>query len=119
MKRSPGDKSSKPSKVTLTPAPRYRFRLFVTGSSPNSVRAIRNLSALCERRFPGHYDLDVVDIFQHPEHIKTEQIVVTPTLVRLVPAPARRVFGDLSNSRRVLAALDLDSPDSSEDEHAD
>jgi circadian clock protein KaiB len=86
---------------------RYRLRLFVTGTTPRSARAIRNIRAICEENLPGRYDLEVVDIYQHPERIQTEQIVVTPTLVRERPLPPRRMIGDLSDTRRVLTGLDI------------
>jgi circadian clock protein KaiB len=85
----------------------YVLRLFVTGSTPRSARAIQNIRAICDEQLPGHYDLEVVDIYQHPEQAKPEQIVVTPTLIKSLPLPVRRVIGDLSNQQRVLAGIDL------------
>jgi len=89
---------------------RYQLRLFVTGTTPRSDRAIRNIRAICEDNLRGRYDLEVVDIYQHPERIKPEQIVVTPTLVRECPLPPRRMIGDLSDTARVLAGLDIVLP---------
>ena len=88
-------------------AARYRLRLFVTGTTPRSARAIQNIRTICEDHLPGRYDLDVIDIYQHPEHVKAEQIVVTPTLVKQSPFPVRKLIGDLSDKDRVLAALDI------------
>ena len=68
-------------------AAHYRLRLFVTGTTPRSARAIQNIRALCEEKLHGRYDLEVIDIYQHPEHGKPEQIVVTPTLVKKLPLP--------------------------------
>jgi circadian clock protein KaiB len=93
--------------LASAPAARYRLRLFVTGTTPRSARAIRNILAICEDNLHGRYDLEVVDIYQHPEHIKPEQIVVTPTLVKAQPLPLRRLIGDLSNKERVLSGLDI------------
>jgi circadian clock protein KaiB len=86
---------------------RYLLSLFVTGSTPKSLRAIQNIRAFCEERLHGRYDLKVIDIYQHPEHVKPEQIVVTPTLVKKVPLPLRRLIGDLSNKDRLLVGLDI------------
>jgi circadian clock protein KaiB len=91
-------------------AERYQLRLFVTGTTPRSDRAIRNIRAICEDNLQGRYDLEVVDIYQHPERIKPEQIIVTPTLVRECPLPPRRMIGDLSDTARVLAGLDIVMP---------
>jgi circadian clock protein KaiB len=89
---------------------RYRLRLFVTGTTPRSARAIQNLRAICEEHLQSRYDLEVIDIYQHPEHVTAEQIVVTPTLVKQSPLPLRKLIGDLSDTARVLAALDI-APD--------
>jgi circadian clock protein KaiB len=92
-------------------ARRYRLRLFVTGTTPRSARAIQNIRTLCEQRLHGRYDLEVVDIYQHPERAKPDQIVVAPTLLKSLPAPVRRLIGDLSDESRVLAGLDLVAPE--------
>ena len=85
------------------------LRLYVAGSTPQSSRAIRNLKSICEMHLPGRYVLTVVDLYAQPELAHADQIVVAPTLVRQSPLPVRRVVGDLSNTERVLAALDLSS----------
>ncbi len=85
----------------------YLLRLFVTGSTPRSVRAIQNIRAICEEKLRGRYDLAVIDIYQHPEQAKPEQIVVTPTLVKQLPLPFRKIIGDLSDKERVLVGLDI------------
>jgi circadian clock protein KaiB len=86
---------------------RYRLRLFVTGSTPKSIRAIQNIRALCDKELFGRYDLEVIDIYQHPEYGKPDQIVVTPTLVKQLPLPLRKIIGDLSDTERVLVNLDI------------
>jgi circadian clock protein KaiB len=90
-----------------TVAGRYVLSLFVTGSTPKSLCAIRNIRALCEERLGGCYELRVIDIYQHPERVKPEQIVVTPTLIKRLPFPLRILIGDLSNKDRLLMALDI------------
>jgi circadian clock protein KaiB len=85
----------------------YRLRLFVTGNTPRSIRAIKNIRALCDKQLFGRYDLEVIDIYQHPEQAKPEQIVVTPTLVKQLPLPLRKIIGDLSDTERVLVGLDI------------
>ena len=89
------------------PRAHYILRLFVTGTTPRSVRAIENIRAICEDLLKGQCDLEVIDIYQHPERAKPEQIVVAPTLVKKYPLPVRRMIGDLSNKDRVLVALNL------------
>ena len=86
---------------------RYVLSLFVTGSTPKSLRAIQNIRALCDERLDGRYELKVIDIYQHPEQVKPEQIVVTPTLIKKLPLPLRILIGDLSNKDRLLLALDI------------
>jgi circadian clock protein KaiB len=88
---------------------KYVLRLYVAGSTPQSSRAITNLKAICETYLKGRYDLVVVDLYEHRERAQEDQIVVAPTLVRYWPAPMRRMVGDLSQTDRVLAALDLPS----------
>ena len=86
---------------------RYTLRLYVTGTTPISRRAIMNINAICTEHLAGRYELEVVDIYQNPVLAKDEQIVATPTLVKALPHPLRRIIGDLSNRERVLMGLDL------------
>ena len=90
---------------------RYVLKLFITGSSPRSVRAIANIRAMCEEYLSGRYDLEVVDIYQQPSEAKGEQIIAAPTLIRKFPKPTRRMVGDLSNRDKVLVGLDLREAD--------
>lgn len=110
MKRSKALDSTKAFEDALAAKPdaaRYRLRLFITGTTPKCARAIKNIRAICEANLPGRYDLEVVDIYQHPEQAKPEQIVVTPTLVKKLPLPFRKMIGDLSDNERVLIGLDI------------
>ena len=86
---------------------RYLLRLFVTGMTARSTDAVACVKAICEEHLPGLYDLEVIDIYQHPEVAKQEQIIAAPTLVKMVPAPLRRLIGNLSDEDRVLLGLDL------------
>ena len=95
------------ARVAESKAAHYRLRLFVTGTTPRSARAIQNIRAICEDYLHDRYDLEVIDIYQHPEHIKPEQIVVIPTLVKTEPFPLRKMIGDLSNKEQVLIGLDI------------
>jgi circadian clock protein KaiB len=85
----------------------YILRLYVTGTTPQSARAIANIKKLCEIHLKGRYELDVVDLYQQPELAQGEQIIVAPTLIKKMPLPQRRIIGDMSKSERVLAGLDL------------
>lgn len=86
----------------------YVLRLYVSGMTPHSARAVRNLQAICAEFLEGRYDLDVIDIYQQPVLIAGEQIIAAPTLIKKFPLPMRRIIGDLSNRERVLRGLDLD-----------
>jgi circadian clock protein KaiB len=88
-------------------AARYVLRLYVTGTTPKSARAITNLRQICEDRLKGRYELEVIDIYQHPSLLEGEQVVAAPTLVRKLPAPLRRLVGDMSNADKVLLGLDI------------
>ena len=86
---------------------RYVLRLYVTGTTPNSIRAIKNLQELCKSHLKGRYQLEVIDIYQQPALAKGEQIIAAPTLVKKLPLPLRRFIGDLSNTEKILLGLDL------------
>jgi circadian clock protein KaiB len=95
-------------KAALAERPQhYLLRLYVTGTTPASARAIERVSKICEERLQGRYELEVIDIYQKPALAKDEQIIATPTLVRVLPAPLRRFIGDLSKVDRILFGLDL------------
>lgn len=86
---------------------RYILRLYVTGMTSRSSRAVSNLKAICEEYLEGRYDLEVIDIYQQPVLTKGEQIIAAPTLIKKLPLPMRRIIGDMSNRERVLLGLDL------------
>lgn len=93
----------------MTPCDTYVLRLYVTGMTPRSARAVANLQAICTEYLDGRYDLEVVDIYQQPALAKGEQIIAAPTLIKKLPLPMRRIIGDMSDRARVLLGLDLSS----------
>ena len=86
---------------------RYILRLYVTGLTSRSSRALINLRAICDEYLEGRYDLEVIDIYQQPVLAKGEQIIAAPTLIKKLPLPMRRIIGDMSNRDGVLLGLDL------------
>jgi circadian clock protein KaiB len=97
------DAGSQPSADTE----HYVLRLYVTGSTKRSARAIETTRQICDTYLKDRHELVVVDLYEHPEAAAREQIIASPTLVRLQPTPLRRVIGDLSDQRRVLVSLGL------------
>ena len=85
----------------------FVLRLYVTGMTPRSTRAIRAVRAICEEFLAGRFDLEIIDVYQQPALIRDEQIFATPTLVKKGPSPERRMIGDMSNRARVMAGLGL------------
>lgn len=87
---------------------KYRLKLYLTGHTSRSQQAIDNLRALLENEFADQYYLAVIDILENPQLAEDEKILATPTLVRELPAPVRRVIGDLSDRYQILVGLDLE-----------
>jgi circadian clock protein KaiB len=87
----------------------YRLRLYVAGQSARSMNAIANLKRVCEQHLQGRYEVEVIDLLEHPQLAKGDQILALPTLVLKLPEPVRKIIGDLSNTDRVLVGLDLKS----------
>jgi circadian clock protein KaiB len=85
----------------------YILRLYVTGSTPRSLKAISNLKRFCEENFPDEYELEIIDIYKNPEAVRDEQIIAAPTLIKVLPAPLRRFVGDLSNTQKLLVGMGL------------
>ncbi|HYQ41714.1 MAG TPA: circadian clock KaiB family protein [Polyangiaceae bacterium] len=81
--------------------------MYIAGTTVASSKAVENLRAICEEHLKGRYELTVIDVFQQPVLAKNEQIIAVPTLIKKLPAPLRRIVGDLSNEHRVLVGLDL------------
>jgi circadian clock protein KaiB len=85
----------------------YLLRLYVTGTTVRSRRAIENMRNFCESHLNGRYDLEVIDIYQQPEAAILQQVIAVPTLIKLLPGPLRRIIGDLSETEKILYSLDL------------
>jgi circadian clock protein KaiB len=83
------------------------FRLYVAGATRQSSRAIKHIRAICEERLKGDYDLEVVDVYQEPGMARRDQVLAVPTLIKRMPAPTRKLIGDLSDRESVLLGLDL------------
>jgi circadian clock protein KaiB len=86
---------------------KYVLRLFVSGMTPKSIQAIDNLKKICEEQLHGRYNLEIIDISQQPGSVKKQEIIATPTLIKELPKPIRRIIGDLSNKERILIGLNL------------
>ncbi|MEO7433273.1 MAG: circadian clock KaiB family protein [Dokdonella sp.] len=85
----------------------YRFRLYVADDVPNSAEAIANLAAMCDQHLPGRHEVEIVDVFKHPQRALADGIFMTPALIKLFPAPVRKIAGTLSDVQIVLHALGL------------
>ena len=86
---------------------KYVLRLYVTGMTSKSTRTIASVRKLCEKHLPGRYELDVIDIYQQLKLAKGEQIIATPTLVKKLPLPIRKLIGDMSDTERFLVGIGL------------
>src|SRR3954467_4087862 len=98
--------SRKPTRAPRVPE-KFTLRLYVAGQSPKSTRAFANLKVLCEEHLHGRYQIEVIDLLEHPEQARGAQIVAIPTLVVKLPQAVRKIVGDLSNTDRVLVGLAL------------
>jgi circadian clock protein KaiB len=85
----------------------YKLRLFVTGASPNSLRAITNTKAFCETYLKEKYDLEIIDVYQQPLIAQQEQLIALPMLIKKFPLPERRLIGDMSDTNKVLKGFGL------------
>jgi circadian clock protein KaiB len=86
----------------------FRLRLYITGQTPQSQRAIDNLTRICDADLPGQFNLEVIDVLEHPELAERAKILATPTLVKQLPEPVRKIIGDLSDRAKVLIGLDVE-----------
>jgi circadian clock protein KaiB len=90
-----------------TDSDKFVLRLYITGNTPNSIKAVANIKMLCEEVLRGRYEMKVVDIYQDPSQASEDQVVAIPTLVKTSPLPRRRLVGDMSSRERVLAGLGI------------
>lgn len=88
---------------------KFKFRLYVAAETQNSVRAIANLSALCRLYLLDRHEIEIVDVFKEPRRALEDHILMTPTLLKLAPAPKRKIIGTLKDTPTVLDALALDA----------
>ncbi len=93
----------------------YVLRLYVTGATPHSMRAIINIRTICEEHLQGRYDLEIIDIVQDSTLAEGEQIIAAPTLIKKLPLPLRRFIGDMSKTERIILGLDLRQKGESQD----
>ena len=103
--------SEKASSTRLDPngqvPEKYLLRLYIAGVSPKCRTALINLRKICDEHLQGQYQIEVIDLMESPKLAQSDQILAIPTLVRRLPAPIRKIIGDLSNTERVLIGLDL------------
>ena len=104
IKSKTGRRQQNPAKAASN---KWILRLYVAGTTPQSVRAIANIKKICDEYLKGRYDLEVIDLYLKPNLAKGEQIIAAPTLIKKLPLPLRRIIGDMSNTERVLVGLDL------------
>jgi circadian clock protein KaiB len=86
---------------------KYELRLYIAGTTPKSVTALRNLKKYCEQHLKDVYEIEVIDLLLNPQLAEGDQILAIPTLVKKVPEPVRKIIGDLSNEEKVLVGLDI------------
>ncbi|MEJ1963715.1 MAG: circadian clock KaiB family protein [Gammaproteobacteria bacterium] len=87
----------------------FKFRLYVAGDAQNSAQAIANLTAICRKHLPDRHQIEITDVFREPERALADGVFLTPTLMKIAPAPTRRIVGTLSQTRLVLQSLGLES----------
>jgi circadian clock protein KaiB len=85
----------------------FKFRLYLANNTANSLQALANLSALCAQHLPNRHEIEVVDVFRHPDRAKADGVRMTPTLLKIDPAPEQRIIGTLSDTPQVLRVLGL------------
>ena len=104
MTKTPPRKKATPARPKQA---KYLLRLYVTGTTGKSMRAIQNVRRICEEHLRDLYDLEVVDIYKNLPLARGDQIIAAPTLIKRLPAPLRRLIGDMSDEQRVLVGLDI------------
>jgi circadian clock protein KaiB len=89
------------------PGQKFILKLYVTGASALSSRAVENIRNFCEEHLQGRYELEVIDIYQHPELLQSEEVIAAPTLIKKLPPPLRKLIGDMSDEEKILAGLNI------------
>jgi circadian clock protein KaiB len=100
-------KNSKGEQPVAAAHKEFVLRLFITGATPNSLRAVSNIKKICEQYLAGIYSLEIIDVYLDQERAAKEQIVALPMLIKIQPIPERKLIGDLSNTQKVLEALSI------------
>ena len=107
-RREKGDATERFERLAAQPdEQRYVLRLYISGLTPRSTKALATIRQVCQDRLQDRYQLEVIDLFQSPDLAETDEIIATPTLVKELPQPLRRLVGDLSNVERLLVGLNL------------
>ena len=88
----------------------FILKLYVTGATPRAETAIANLKRICEQELGGQYHLEIIDVIEHPDLAESDKILATPTLIKQLPPPLRKVIGDLSDKEKVLLGLEVQPP---------
>jgi circadian clock protein KaiB len=113
MKEKPEVKSSMEAfESALDEKQNYVLKLYVSGMTPSSIRAVQNIRKICQEHLKGRFELEIIDIYQQPELGKQEQIIAVPTLLKKLPKPLQQFIGDLSDMERILVGLNLKPKDS-------
>jgi circadian clock protein KaiB len=107
MKRGKTSTEEFAKAAVLRDRAQYILRLYVTGMTPKSTQAIANVQKLCETHLAGRYELKVIDMYQQPKLAQGEQIIATPTLIKKLPLPLRKLIGDMSDTEKFLVGIDL------------
>jgi circadian clock protein KaiB len=105
MKKS--QKLTTEASIGIADDERYVLRLYIIGTTPQSMRAVANIRRICDKHLKNRYDLEIVDLSHRPTLAQGEQIIATPTLIKRLPLPLRRFIGDMSETDRILVGLDL------------
>jgi circadian clock protein KaiB len=86
---------------------KYLLKLYITGQTPNSIRAMENLKRICEEELKDQYEIKVIDVLKEPQLAEDDKIIATPTLIKALPAPIGKIIGNLSDKEKVLLGLDM------------
>jgi len=106
-KKENSNKIKTEKKPAATEKDKWILRLYVAGQTPKAITAFTNLKNICEEKLNGKFSIEVIDLLINPQLGAEDQILASPTLVRKLPVPVRKIIGDLSNTERVLVGLDL------------